>query len=353
MLIAGALGEGVMRLVRPPLENAPFPRIHMVYFPSANLPGINGPIEFTVNELGVRGPAVRLDDVDLRILCVGASTTECMYQTDTLTWPWLLQDQLARRLGQSVFVGNAGRSGHITLNHNFLLQNYPLAPRFEWVLLLCGGNDMMAMLNYRTYDTRKVSFETSTLYNPAVNKHRAYYEDLTLVRRVKESLETHPGVFQDKAGFWIEKERQKRQAALKTKAVHEVPRQDLQKALETYRANLVDLINTCRMRKQRLILMTQPNLYRKDLPEELEQLTWSSMREGAYTTAVLEQLMDAFNQAMMDVCRQQEIECIDVAAGLPKDATAFFDDVHLTNVGCEKVADMVCDYLVAKLHEPP
>jgi hypothetical protein len=353
ILIAGAFSEAVMWLMHPPLENVPFPRMHLVYSPAANLPGIHGPIEFTVNELGVRGPAVRLEAVDVRILCVGGSTTECLYQTDRRTWPCLLQDTLTRRLGKSVFVGNAGRSGHITLNHDYLLQNYPLAGRFEWVVLLCGWNDMISMLSLRNYDLRKVGSNAGTLYNPAVCKQRAYYEDLALVRRLKESLETHPGILQDTAGFWIEQERRQRQAALRTKPINEVPRQELRTALEEYRANLLRIIYTCGNQKQRLVLLTQPAIYRKDLPQELERLTWSPTREGAYTTAVRQQLMDAFNRTMMEVGKQQGIDCVDLATALPKDATVFFDDVHFTDAGCEKVANIVSDYFVATLHEQP
>jgi hypothetical protein len=155
IFITGAVGEAAIRLVRPPLENTPMPRIHSVYYPSADLPGITGPIEFTVNDLGVRGPFVRLEDVDIRIICVGGSTTECMYQTDLRSWPWQVQDKLARRLGKAVLVGNAGRSGQITLNHAYLLKHYPLAPRFEWVVLFCGWNDMIAMMSIQNYGIMK------------------------------------------------------------------------------------------------------------------------------------------------------------------------------------------------------
>ena len=61
--------------------------------------------------------------------------------------------------------------------------------------------------------------------------------------------------------------------------------------------------------------------------------------------------MSAFNQAAIDVCKEQDIACVDAAAALPRDATSFFDDVHLTDVGCDKLADLLCNYFAAKLLE--
>ena len=60
-------------------------------------------------------------------------------------------------------------------------------------------------------------------------------------------------------------------------------------------------------------------------------------------------LMDVFNQTTAQVCATEGIDCIDLAGALPKDESMFFDDLHLTDAGCEKVAAVVADYFVAKL----
>ncbi len=352
ILTAGAACEAAVRIVRPRLVDVPWVPMHAVYVPSADLPGVKGPIEFTVNDLGFRGPPARLENVDVRILCVGASTTECMYQTDTRSWPWQLQEKLARRIGKKVLVANAGKSGHITINHDYLLNHYPLAPRFEWVVLFCGQADMIVMMSLRNYERSKSAVAAVTLRNPSATNMRAYYRDLALIRGWREALGKRPkpgGIKQDTAGYWIEKERQKRRDALRKMTINDVPWDDLQKAVATYKENLDQIISTCRSRGQRLVVMTAPTIYRKDLPENLERLTWSYRTDGAFATPVLEQLMDAFNRATIEVCRERGVDCIDAAPALPKDATSFMDDVHLTDVGCDKVSDMVCDYFVAKL----
>ena len=95
------------------------------------MPGIHGKIDFSVNKYGLRGPNKNLDKADIKILAVGGSTTECLYVTDKLSWPWKFQDYLSDRLKKDVFVGNAGRSGHFTLNYIYLLQAYKYAPEFD------------------------------------------------------------------------------------------------------------------------------------------------------------------------------------------------------------------------------
>src|SRR5216117_3122803 len=64
------------------------PMLRRVSIAGGAMPGIDGTIEFTVNSLGLRGPEVDLDKVELRILCVGGSTTESLFVTDKLSWPW-------------------------------------------------------------------------------------------------------------------------------------------------------------------------------------------------------------------------------------------------------------------------
>jgi hypothetical protein len=350
IVIAGAVCEVGVRLLFPLPENVPWPPMRRISVASNNLPGVTGNIEFTVNDLGVRGRPVHLEDVDLRILCVGGSTTESMYITDKVSWPWLLQDKLAQQLGKSVFVGNAGKAGQFTLHHDYLLSHYPQAHRFEWVVLLCGVNDMMAMLSRRNYEHRKSLVEATTLANSPLGKH-ILYRELLVVRRLLETSRTllHRPTWNAEAE-WLDESARKRQEALRNRPIYEVPREELQRALAIYRENLHAIITTCQGQKQHLVMMTQPAIYRKDLPEEVERLTW--MDGAAYTSAVLEQMMDAFNQAMIEVCRQRGIDCIDLAARLPKDTTVLFDDCHFNIRGCERVGDIVCDFFVSKLASP-
>lgn len=48
---------------------------------------------------------------------------------------------------------------------------------------------------------------------------------------------------------------------------------------------------------------------------------------------------------MLEVCADRRVECLDLAAMLPKDDTVFYDDVHFNEAGAERVAAAVAERL--------
>jgi lysophospholipase L1-like esterase len=340
----------VRKVLPPPATELPIPPGRRVTDVTGDhMPGVKGRAEFTVNKLGLRGPEVNLADADLRILCVGGSTAECLYIPDKDSWPWQLQDQLAQRLGKKVFVGNAGKAGLLTPHHLYLLERYRNAPEFDCVVLLCGINDLGALvLGSRPFDARQRDAADEAL-TPNLND-KPYYRRLALVRQL-ERLPIWPprnfGRVLDPGGEWIIAERQARQEALKHETVPEVsPKLTLGR--EVYGVMLRKIIHACRSRGQKIVLMTQPAIYRKDLAPELDRLVWNNQHDRAFTPEALGKMLDAFNQTMKDVCREEGVPCIDLAAALPKDTSVFYDDCHFNVEGCGRVAQAVTDYLAAE-----
>ena len=317
------------------------------------LPGVSGPVVYSVNNLGLRGPTTILADQDIRILCVGGSTTECLYVADRMSWPWRVQDDLAVRLSKKVFVGNAGVSGHFSLHHSFLLRHYDRTSEFQWVVVLCGMNDLGCLLR-NNYEGRKalVPSETFSHESDHAVTDKAYYRKLRLVRLAKHWYAAHSAsdavVVQDPAARWISERRQLRQEWLNRNTINSIPR-ECDAALDRYRGDLKDVIAACRERGVGLVMITQPTLYAENLAPELEALVWEYFEGGAYSTAVLARLMEMYNDVMRAVCREEGIDLIDLAARLPRDTTVFYDDCHFNNSGCEKVASIVSEYFASKL----
>ena len=115
------------------------PHLNIVFRPDPDiLPGVQGDARFVINSSGIRGDELA-DDQNYRILAIGGSTTECAYLDQGETWPYLLQNRLARVMGQKVWVGNVGKSGMNTRDHilhtKYLL---PQFPKIDAVLLLVG-----------------------------------------------------------------------------------------------------------------------------------------------------------------------------------------------------------------------
>jgi lysophospholipase L1-like esterase len=301
-----------------------------------------------VNRLGLRGPDVRLEDAGLKILCVGGSTTECLYITDEKSWPWRLEDKLTESLGRPVFVGNAGRSGHFTLHHDYLLRHYAPVAKFDWVVVLCGINDMGPLLRDNYEDRRRdVPHETLIGWSPI------YYRNLAICRAISRLWEMRKSekiesVVEDAGGAWIAEDRQKRRRALQARTISALPAK-MDEAIARYSRDLRRVIAACRQRGVKLVMMTQPTLWTEKMPPELEALLLIHSPDGAYTPGTLSRMMERYNQALRDVCSVDKVDCIDLARLLAKDTSVFYDDCHFNVEGCETVATIVARFFDSKL----
>ena len=99
--------------------------------------------------------------------------------------------------------------------------------------------------------------------------------------------------------------------------------------------------------------MTQPVLWRPDLTPGEEDLLWFGgigdfMKETGkpyYTVPALIEGIHRFNRATLEVCQAERVECVDLAAVIPRDTSMFYDDVHFSERGSGLVASTVVDYL--------
>lgn len=62
----------------------------------------------------------------------------------------------------------------------------------------------------------------------------------------------------------------------------------------------------------------------------------------------LQRGLDSYNEIMLDMCKERNAECLDLASALPKDKSVFYDDVHFTEVGARLVAEEIATYLLSK-----
>lgn len=64
--------------------------------------------------------------------------------------------------------------------------------------------------------------------------------------------------------------------------------------------------------------------------------------------ADLASAIDLFNQTLLQTCREDGLECYDLAAAFPKDLSVFYDDCHLSEAGARRVAHILADYLSSR-----
>ncbi|BBM84194.1 SGNH/GDSL hydrolase family protein [Candidatus Uabimicrobium amorphum] len=297
-----------------------------------NLPGISGKFSFKTNQYRLRGAMEKTwEEYDVKILCVGGSTTECLYVEEELSWPYLLQNTLQKKIDKSVYVGNAGKSGMYSVAHSYLLEHYPYLSKFECIVVLCGINDLGALLR-DNYEERSRELTE--------NSFDMFYHYLSFFKLVKK---IYIGtIVQDLEANWVLARRKKRQRKLEMNTITVKPRR-YQFALDRYKADLRKIIDICRKKNKKLVLATQPVLWGENLSAYLEALLSAEVANGAYRSDILFEMMKGYNDVMRQVCKEQKILLVDLANKLPKDTSVFYDDCHFNVSGCQKVSDILTE----------
>ncbi|HKV11376.1 MAG TPA: SGNH/GDSL hydrolase family protein [Thermoanaerobaculia bacterium] len=352
------LGEALLRILASDSYSVWTPHLQYEFHPSPELmPGVSGVSHFRISAQGLRGDELT-EDRSIRLLALGGSTTECLYLDDSEAWPRLLQDHLAAaRKDPKIWVGNAGRSGHNTWHHRVQAEKLlAQVPGVSIVLVLAGVNDLSYRLGrdgaYAPPDPDGVmnrAFEQKPLrlLRGPFYKRTALWQGW---KKIDRQLRTS-GTAQDATGRAYNTWRRRRQSASALRT--ELP--DLGPALADYAANLRAIADTAAKQGARVVFATQPALWREDLPEDLERLLWMGgvgrfQEESGheyYSTGALASGMEAYNRTLREVCRATPgAVCVDLAASLPRDTGAFYDDVHFNEAGSRRVARVLAERIL-------
>lgn len=344
------------------------PHLKRVFNPDRDIMlGISGQSRFATNSLGMRGDELTPAH-SYRILAIGGSTTICLYLDQSETWPHLLQKTLNENTpNHNVWVGNAGMMGKTTRHHLTAMQYLPLEEmRIDAIILLVGVNDFSKRLaQHESYDPsflakpearEKLLGETFTggrhlSSDDPLFKKTAIWQ---LFRKVKRMVlqKNAQGNIQDEAGKNYVTWRKHRQQAAEIR--NELP--DLSSAVEEYSRNVNEMIDIAQEKSVRLIFMTQPTMWKLGLSEELDALLWFGgigdfQKESGkvyYSSEALEKGMKKYNDTLLKICRERQVECIDLSSILEKDTTVFYDDVHFNESGARKVSSALSNYILSQ-----
>lgn len=340
------------------------PGLHVVFHPREEfIPGVEGETHFRVNSLGLRGEELTPDH-DYRVLAVGGSSTECNYLDQEDAWPLRLASDLNRHQGRHhVWVGIVAKSG-LNARHNMvqLEELLPRLPPIDLVIVLAGINDLTLRLSQEDdYDPDYVardgarteliarSFQLFPAQpgSPLIQRTALWSLKSSLqVRLPSRKLEMDDG------GQIYDVWREHRRSASAIRDT--LP--DLRSALAEFRRHLAAQVDLSRAHGAQVLLVTQPTLWRSDLPAELEARLWFGGTgdfqrvpgREYYSVEALERGMQAFNSAMIDEARDKGVESFDLAAKLPKEGSVFYDDVHFTTDGSRQAAQLLADYLMTR-----
>jgi lysophospholipase L1-like esterase len=308
------------------------------------MPGIDGDSHFTVNSLGIRGPELPPRSAAYRILCVGGSTTECLYLDDSEAWPHLLMNELkAKAPEKPVWVGNIGISGYSTVHHVRFLSEDPLWKEMDCLLFMVGANDLGTFLRFglamrspwdefEEKERQLALLQPDWKKSPTIKTARYVYRELTRPRMHVE----------DAAGRNYAVRRAIRQSAV---VRDNMP--DLTAALDQYEARIVRLIELCKVSRVRPVFLSQPTLFGENTPNDAHALFWSGDdAQGRYFKVEdLARGLEQYNLRLEYVCDREGVLCVDLGS-INDHPEFFYDEFHFNEAGARAVGKLVANGII-------
>ncbi len=319
--------------------------------------GITGTKQFSINTQCFRGDEFT-NDSSVKYLCIGGSTTECLYLDDKETWCYKLQEALNSKF----VIGSIGKSG-CTTRENYIQLKYfvPQLGKIGGVILMVGLNDMMKRLSRDTLFENNFQF-TPKLEDSLANtillsnrKESSWWRNTRLFQLAQNIFHQANKVewknVQDDSGEIYKTWRENRQHA--SAIIDTLP--DLTSALNEYERNLQLIYEETQRQGIKLILVNQAVLYKDSMSAYENNLLWmggkGSFQEeknhAYYSSAALKKALELYNERLQKFSLNKEhVEFIDLAIQLPQDTSVFYDDCHFNEAGARKVAGIISKQII-------
>jgi lysophospholipase L1-like esterase len=303
-------------------------------------------ISVHVNSLGFRGPEPPAPFAGaLTIVAIGGSTTQSFFISDGLTWT----DRLAARLKRefpTVWVGNAGLDGHSTFGHLVLLDDYIVPLRPKVALFLIGLNDVDRS-DLSAYERETIRGRWSLESPMSLVKSLAAHSELvsTLLNLDRSYQAFQRGLINRPIDL-----RQREMLDVDEAALDGYVRRFDNAALAAYRDRVNALVDRTRAAHIEPVFVTQPML----LGSGVDDVTGVDLARVRANTqdqsgAMYWRPLELYNDVVRQMGKGRGVLVIDLARGLPKSSTFFYDFTHYTIEGSDRVARIVHDGLCPAL----
>lgn len=298
-----------------------------------------GEISYTRDAWGLRGKYPSLDRID--IVTLGGSATDQRYVTDGKTW----QDVIARGFaadGRHVSVVNAGVDGQSSYGHIMDFDWwFPTLPGFKpkYVLFYISGNDIYKDVNSEFDDlvnNRPPNWKT------AIRERSALYRLISTAMGVYEAQHVHKiSHRKEPFGSW----------KWTTQPLAKDHRALVAARLDVYRKAVAMLAERTHALGATPIFVTQSlSVYRFRPDGTLEGRAREEMYDNTLINGVdLYYIIHEFWSATMEECAKANGVCIDAADDIRWEPGDFYDVIHNTPQGAERLGT----YLHEKLKDLP
>lgn len=342
VLVAFLLVEVLLRIFQPfPFRvkhgKIVLPANQQISHQNLGSPKLEPVIHYTRNSLGLRGAELpKRPERYVKIITIGGSTTECSYNSDSLTWPELLKNKLQQHI-PNLWLNNAGLDGTSTYGHLLLLQEHILSLKPNYIIFLTGVNDMeeSTMGGFDTYhsnewDTHSLkSFFRSLMKKTEIG---ALAENIYRYRIARKQGMTHRVVDYAKQPKLIINDADMRLQA-----------NEQSRYTGAYRKRILQLDSICKANNIIPIFLTQPSLFASFI-DPTTGLDFTNIQTTNGRNAQLQgMILDRYNDVLLQLRNSQNINLIDLAAIMPKNSAYYYDYTHYTSAGTRIVAQIVAD----------
>jgi hypothetical protein len=314
-------------------------------------PGIRtGKKFFRVNNVGLRGPDWHPHDNSYKVVVTGSQEAESEYLDDSQDLGHLLMADFNAQSKGTLWAASVA-IGHNTRDHLTILDTLPVFRRVQMLVFLIGTADLQDTLS-REGATTDGALEASArnylnwLRTPSNTLARLALYNF-LASAIIPKLPPKKGWNYDE--FLVKQRKLRQQSRI-------LPLPDLQAGISEYRKGILALSVECRKLDLRCLFLTEPTMWRDNLNQREQELVWmgaigrTESPRGYASIGDLAQAMSQYNQTLLDTCSGQGLECYDLAAHVPKDTSAMFDDCHFNEGGARLVASLLSSYLAS--HPP-
>ncbi len=280
----------------------------------------------------------------LRIVAIGASTTEQPELDDTRIWTARLARRLEETTGREVEMINTATSGARAPQYAAALRG-SLAYRPDLVLFLIGINDWNHAIRRANWTMAErflvalqpFSFFDSVLYAALMRARGALAgrpSDMAVSGAATGLVEDH-GTYFSSQNDSLERPR---------RIDFPVPSVDPAYAREVER-----LLADCRRHALPCLFVEQPTAYAPDIELELRRRLWMTPVNEPYTVTLdnLRQAAATYNGWLEERVRAAGLGFCPVARAFPARLELFYDDCHFTDAGSARLARLVADCLAA------
>jgi len=337
MLVGWMAGEwAITYWAPPPPSHGRMPHAKYVFHPDPRVvPGVRGEARSSYNSAGLRGDEMPSGDGIERILCIGGGTTECCYLDDQECWPARLAAELSGR-GNRVWVAAAATGPCAAADHLRFVRESTISTKVNCLVLLVGANDLVRAV---------LGMGSGTATPP-----RWFRSGIVRLAKDVWNGQLGHGFVYDPSGEWLSIQRRRR-------PVDRLPIDRLlEDRLTQYRRTMADLCTTAKPHGQRIVLVTQPVLWGPGLTSQGERRLWLARSEpeprrwSFLRPEPLRAAMNRFNATLVDVASRHGVELVAAAEAMSGQEQFFYDDFHLNELGCSRLATLIADEMTAHRH---